>query len=70
MTDENQTVAPLFIDGRYLLATRQGMIEIIPSGPKRRRHPRWWRAVLGDEVLTDWLATPRIVHRALSRRGF
>ena len=71
MTDENQPVArPLFLEGRYLLSTPRGMIEIVPSGRKRRNRVRWWRAVLDGEAITDWLSSPRIVHHALSKRGF
>lgn len=66
-TDENQSAAPVYSDGRYLLPYAGDMIEIVPSAPKHRRRTRWWRAVLGGLPLTDWLATPRIVAEALKK---
>jgi len=69
MTDEKQNGAPLWLDGRYVLQTRSGLIEITASAPRRRRGARWWRGMGADGPLTEWLPSPRAVAIALTRRG-
>lgn len=66
-SDESQYVAPIYADGRYLLTMEGELIEIVPSGPKRRHRTRWWRAVRNGIAMTDWLATPKIVWLAIRR---
>lgn len=69
LTDEKQNVAPIWLDGRYVLPARIGLIEIVPSGPKRRHRMRWWRAVGPDGPVTNWLPSPRAVAAVLLHRG-